>query len=431
MRSWVRAIIFLVHGRGLRSALLLLSVVGFALVFIAAEAPAPPLGAGLRIEPAYRRIELPADGATTAVVMVRADRAAVLLAGTSECPCVHLTTPTPVTLPAGQDVALSLSVSGLLPGIKTVALRTSIGVIEVRVQVVSQGRGEGAAVWAELQQQAQANGWAATVLIHDLHGTVRNCGCSGGSLGGINILAGLAGLVRDSSRLPTPRLVLSGDVDGQRLGVGAALQEYGWQVNPADVVVRASAAEIATVAASELVITSDLSGPEHARLVRAPPTSGIAAVVLLRDASGAVRHRALLPIDRTLPSEAAILARFPDVLTGTLLVEAPDSACATCHPGAQAAWAGSRHAHALNSLLPTDRTDACIACHATGTPDSPTPQWTGGVQCSACHQGTAEHVRANGAVRTGGAVACAACHDSKHHPSFDRVGAWARIEHGR
>jgi len=109
----------------------------------------------LRIEPAYRRIELPADGATTAVVMVRADRAAVLLAATSECPCVHLTTPTPVTLPAGQDVALTLAVSGLLPGIKTVALRTSIGVIEARIQVVSQGRGEGAAVWAELQQQAR------------------------------------------------------------------------------------------------------------------------------------------------------------------------------------------------------------------------------------------------------------------------------------
>jgi len=260
---------------------------------------------------------------------------------------------------------------------------------------------------------------------------VRNCGCSGGSLGGIDILAGLGNLARYSSRLPAPRLVLSGDVDGSRPGVGAALTAFGWEVNPTDVGVRANAADVATVADGVLVITGDLGGPEHGRLVRAPPTAGIAAVVLLRDATGAVRHRNLLPIDRTLPSVAAMLARFPDTLTGTLVADAPASACAACQPAAQAAWVGSRHAHALESPLPADRTDACIACHATATPDRPTPQWTGGVQCSTCHQGSAEHVQALGTVRTSGVVACAQCHDGKHHPSFERGAAWSRIAHGR
>jgi len=416
----------------MRPLLTLACALALALLLLAAEAPPPTAAVALSVDPAYRRVELPADGVTTAVVTVRSDRAAMLLAGTSECPCVSLATAMPLALPAGQAVPVTLRVSGLLTGVKTVALRTTVGVIEVRVQVVSQGRGNGASVWAELLREAQANGWSVTVLVHDLRGAVRNCGCSGGSLGGIDLLAGLGGAVRRAPAGPLVRLVLSGDVDAQRDGVGAALATYGWEVRPADVVERAQATDIATVGAGVIVVTPDLTGPEHARLVRAPPAQGLAAVVLLRDSNGAVRQRHLLPIDRTLPQDVAILARFPDRLTGTLIVDAPvDAACATCHPAAQAVWAASRHAHALDSLPIADRTDGCIGCHATDAASALPPRWIGGVGCTTCHQGTAAHLATSGATRTTGTVACSQCHDAKHHPAFDRAAGWAVVGHGK
>ena len=66
------------------------------------------------------------------------------------------------------------------------------------------------------------------MIVHDLKGETRNCGCSGGSLGGINHLAALRDL------FPTARLVLTGTVErGESSSspvVGPALAPYGWDI---------------------------------------------------------------------------------------------------------------------------------------------------------------------------------------------------------
>ena len=42
--------------------------------------------------------------------------------------------------------------------------------------------------------------------------------------------------------------------------------------------------------------------------------------------------------------------------------------CSSCHPSAYETWKGSRHAHALESLLPDERhlDPDCLQCHSTG-----------------------------------------------------------------
>jgi hypothetical protein len=168
---------------------------------------------------------------------------------------------------------------------------------------------------------------------------------------------------------------------------------------------------------------------QHRRIVRPVLTGGLVTELLLIDALGQIQEQRTVPIDSSLPTEPAILARFPDRLTSTLDHTAqPASACAGCHPTAYAAWQRTTHARALDSLKPADRTDACIGCHTTAISERILAP---AVSCQSCHTGSVPHVSSAGAVKTAGTVDCRSCHDAKHHPAFQYDLGWKLIHHER
>jgi hypothetical protein len=77
-------------------------------------------------------------------------------------------------------------------------------------------------------------------------------------------------------------------------------------------------------------------------------------------------------------------------LFGVLALVAPAAAadfmgaesCKACHPEAYAAWRGSKHARAFESLSPQQRKDArCVTCHAPDLRE----QGVAGITCETCH----------------------------------------------
>jgi hypothetical protein len=151
------------------------------------------------------------------------------------------------------------------------------------------------------------------------------------------------------------------------------------------------------------------------------------AEVLLLSGTTVIGQR-LLPIDATLPSDASIWAELPPPAP-TVVIDhqaMPATSCAACHQSAQHAWATSAHARALSSLSIADQGTACAICHTTALPgrSARAPQ----VTCTACHQGAEAHAAAP-ATAPPAVNDCRSCHDAQHHPAFDPVAAWLRIEH--
>lgn len=113
--------------------------------------------------------------------------------------------------------------------------------------------------------------------------------------------------------------------------------------------------------------------------------------------------------------------------------------CKTCHGAIYAAWQGTKHAHAIDKLAPSERQgDTCIRCHVTGTPEQIAAEGARpslpNVQCEACHGAGGAHA-ADPAVRTGlakkpGESACTTCHNerSPHFHGFV-YGAMAGFVH--
>lgn len=128
--------------------------------------------------------------------------------------------------------------------------------------------------------------------------------------------------------------------------------------------------------------------------------------------------------------------------------------CAGCHPTAMAAWQGSRHGRAWQTLVdaeadpkrygwPVTAYPDCVSCHVVGYGEqtgfvSPTqtPHLTD-VGCERCHGAGSAHAQSNGQQRLGliGGVAasilCAQCHDFEQSPDFLYSDKWPRIQHGR
>ena len=261
--------------------------------------------------------------------------------------------------------------------------------------------------------------------MHDLAGTIRHCACSQGALGGIDRLAALPGLVPGE----TSHWVLTGDSDGSRPGVGAALVSHGWQTGSPAIRVAADPLPLLGQPGITAVIPTTPVAVQHRRLVRPVLTGGLAVELLLVDAHGDIQERRTMPVDDSLPADPAILAGFPDTLSSTIDATArPSDTCASCHPTAFAAWKRTRHAIALDSLPPADRTDACIGCHTTMVAARTLAPAVG---CQACHGGADAHAVSGGTARTTGAGDCRTCHDAQHHPGFQRETAWGRMEHGR
>ena len=309
---------------------------------------------------------------------------------------------------------------------KTLILRTTAGTAQVQIQLVTAGLGEGRDILATITSNALDRHLTPVVIIHDLRGEIRNCGCPAGSLGGIEVLAALPGTLRHT--VPSARFVLAGDTNGSRDGGRAALVDHGWSRDDNAIVVSADPLAALNQPDVLAVIPSVPVQANHRRLLIPLVSGGMVAEVLLVDGQNQIVEHVRLPIDRTLAEDCSVLERFPERLLLHLDEHTvPSSACTACHAGAHQTWVGSRHAAALSSLGPKDQVDACITCHST--PVSPGVV-AGGVQCQACHRGAAAHAQGAGRVRTTGTTDCQTCHDGRHHPGFKPVAAWEAIAHG-
>lgn len=118
---------------------------------------------------------------------------------------------------------------------------------------------------------------------------------------------------------------------------------------------------------------------------------------------------------------------------------AGSESCRACHAADCSSWAGSKHAHAWQTL--TARGQAvdsyCQQCHTTGfgLPGGFESASRAGavhsVGCESCHGPSAGHVR-DPRVRTPFAARdqCGTCHDHENSPTFQYDPFWAKVRHG-
>lgn len=141
-------------------------------------------------------------------------------------------------------------------------------------------------------------------------------------------------------------------------------------------------------------------------------------------------------------------------------------ACKQCHPNVFKFWKGTRHAHALETLVNGHEEQGkriapgkhvnpeCVSCHTTGFfytggyDGLPNTAHLSGNGCENCHGPGSEHVkiylnldatdedraRARRLVRTKPQTKdrnlCERCHDHDNDPGFDLDERWADVEHG-
>ena len=373
--------------------------------------------ATMSVTPAYARIEVATGAHADVVVTLHVPEATTILTVSADCGCLQSSDVLPMAATRG-DTPLHLQATGILPGMKTVTVRTTAGCATAQVHVVTPGFGESRHLIAELATQK------LSVIVHNLRGETRNCGCSTGSLGGIEHLAAL------HTALPLARLILTGDAAGANPAAVVALGRRGWEVQPADVVMSDDPLKILGKEGVTAIIASGGSAIANQRVVYPLLDRGAIAHVLVLNGSTVIAQH-LLPIDRTLPSDEGILAELP-ALPPALIIDhaaAPSTSCISCHQAAHQAWDVSAHARALSSLSAIDQTTACATCHTTSLPGR--VERAENVGCTACHVGSDAHAAAPTTVRVGGMVDCRSCHDAQHHPGFDPVAGWIRIQHGQ
>lgn len=383
----------------------------------------------LALVPPFQRVDLAPDAVVSITYALRAEPGTRVTSVAVDCACLKLETPLPATVPPTGSVDLRFRVTGLRPGVEDVAVATSAGMARAQIQIVGPGAGRGHEGLVLALATARREGLAVWAVVHDLRGQVRQCGCSLGALGGAGRLAALPALAATLAEGVPLHWILTGDSDGLRPGVGAALATRGWALGAPEIAVSAEPLPLLTRPGLIAVIPTTPIATQHQRLLRPVLDGGLAVELLLVDAAGRLRERRTVPVDDSLPEDPALAVQFRDQLTSTIVPAAnPSQGCIACHATAGAAWAQSRHAKALDSLRPEDRTDGCITCHVTPV----APQMVApGVSCQACHQGGDAHATSQGKLRTTGTTDCRICHDAKHHPAFRRELAWPKVEHGR
>lgn len=385
--------------------------------------------ADLRLDPPLLRLDLAPSDVAEATLTLRAPPGTTTLHCTVDCACVHVATPLPAIVPASGTLDLRFRVTGVRPGMEDVQVVTTAGVVRAQLQLVGPGAGRGLDQLRAAVQQGTASGWRLLGIVHGLAGAVRQCGCSAGSLGGAGRLARIPAIIRGLAAELDATWVLSGEVDGKRPGLGAALAKHGWRVGDASVRVVDDPTPLLAAPHVVAVIPTGDAPMQHRRIVRPVLTEGMAIELLLVDAAGAIQARRTMPVDDSLPDDPALATQFRDALTSRIDAAAnPSQSCVVCHATAGAAWARSRHAQALDSLKPEDRTDGCISCHVSPTAPAVVAP---GVSCQSCHQGGGAHAASAGKLRTTGTSDCRSCHDARHHPTFRRELAWPTIMHGR
>ncbi len=411
----------------MQRALPMIVALCWAFALTAAESvphPAPPA-----VSPQFQRCELAAGTVVTIAVTLSAASACVVRTAEFDCGCMSVLTPLPLSIPEGISSVISLRVAAVQSGIRAFTLHTSLGEVRASVQIVTDGLGQGLDVARQISETAEKLGCSLWVIVHDLRGELRNCGCSGGSLGGIDHLASLPGWLRMLAPGTHMRFLLSGDSDGPAVGLGAALIAHGWERDDEKIIVTAQPDEALQRAGVVAVIPVGTVATQHRRLVRPLLGGGMTAEILLVDDAGLIAKQVTLPIDRTLPRDETILLEFAMPLTKQIDAQAnPSSRCISCHAAAHETWLASRHARAWASLAVTDRGDDCISCHSTPIAKTVVAQQ---VHCQSCHAGSDEHAAAKGAVRTTGTVDCRTCHDARHHPAFDMETRWKIVAHGK
>ncbi|MCK6486969.1 MAG: cytochrome c family protein [Planctomycetes bacterium] len=386
-----------------------------------------PLAAA-EVLPLFQRIELGPTETASVTLTVTALAGARVTAVATDCACLRCETALPATVPDGGTVALRLRASGVRPGVEEATVHTTAGTFTARIQIVGPGAGDGLTTLTTALADAGSQRWALWGIVHHLNGQVRNCGCSQGSLGGAGILAALPAQAARIAPTSTTRWLLTGEVDGPKPGLGAALTQRGWTVNDPAVVVTVDPMTMLANPALVAVIPATPLSVEHRKILRPVLAGGLTVELLLIDDQRQIRSRRILPVDRTLADDPAFVARFPDPLTKVVTTVQPSESCRECHAATVDHWAGTRHALAYARLPEADRTDTCITCHTlplAGKAVAP------GVHCQSCHSGTEAHIAGRGMTRTTGAVDCRSCHDARHHPGFDRARLWEVIRHGR
>lgn len=430
------------HSRPIRRWLVLPLLAVALLLAIGMDGPGEALVTTVVEEPRLRivpflRVEVPQGGERRIALTVSSPVAATLLASESDCACVSLIDRLPLHFPVGTTT-LTVRVAGLLPGTKKLVLRTTAGTAETVLQVAVPGHDTGMALLTAALDAGRAEGLRPVLLVHDLRGRLRNCGCAEGSLGGADHLAALPALLRGRG-IADGRCVLTGDIGGGSPQLQAALAAAGWELHPADIAVVAepgpelTAAGVLAVVPAAGAAADPSTLPNHQRIVRPILDGGAVAMLLLVGADGRLVRQVVIPIDRSLPADAALLATLPEPITITVHAPQPpaSTACASCHTQAHAVWQGSAHARAFASLPIESRTDACVGCHTSPIARAPVPVKArdADVGCIACHTGATEHAAAPLTVRTTGTTDCRTCHDALHHPGFDHAASWTRIFH--
>lgn len=388
--------------------------------------------AGIAAQPSFIRIDLQegAPGTRHLPISLQSHEPFTLLSAEGDCRCIHLEDPLPKNcLPGSTD--LTLVIQGLTPGLKHLTLRTTRGSALVVVQVVGQGLGSGRSQLETAVRRCRDQGWTLTLVVHDLKGAIRNCGCGPGSLGGIDHLAALpkhlALIAGDLDR----RCVLTGEIAGNQPALPDALANSGWAIGDPRLRFADADTNAYTNAYTDPAVLAVLSsrGPNHRKRVDPLGDGGMVILALLSDAGGALQEHLIIPVDASLPSDPGILARFAAPRVAVDAQANPSAACATCHAAAHTQWVGSAHAHAFAVLPEEHQTADCIGCH-TWTPDQ-AAQPVANVSCQSCHLGTEAHIRAPTTHRTTGRVDCRTCHDARHDPDFDPAAGWEQIRHGR
>lgn len=386
-------------------------------------------GAEPGISPRLQRLDLQPEQVAEVAFALALPAQATVSAVVANCACIRTLTTLPIQADATGAASIRLRVTGLRPGMEDILVATSAGILRAQVQIVGPGAGRGMDQLRAALSEAAAKRWGVIGIAHDLRGQVRHCGCSQGALGGAGRLAQLPALASAWQATVSASWILSGNADGTRPGVGAALAEHGWVVADPRVLVTNDPLPALSTPGIVAVIPTTAVAAEHRRLVRPVLTDGMAIEVLLVDASGVVQARHTVPIDDSLPDDDGLARRFRDTLSTAIRLDAnPSTACAGCHASAFAVWQASRHARALESLPAADRTDMCIGCHVTAVaPAALAP----GISCQSCHLGSDAHLASGGTTRTTGTTDCRSCHDTRHHPTFIRASAWPLVQHGR
>ena len=252
----------------------------------------------------------------------------------SPCRCIRLGDH-PRVLPPGARAELSILVSGTMPGSKTVEIATDGGRQPVTFQVVVDGQGLGRDAAARAAKQlAAGDNLHGLVLLHDLQGQVRGCGCSGAAFGGLEKLPALC------AEFPAGRTTwwASGDIFGGTSARRIGNPPYGPSVVPvsaktadrvAAILARLSIRQVdheqslqveggkvlsavvtnqpqEALAGHDLVITTAPQRPLNAKVLVPQFKAGMGVDLFLLDGRGFPVGHYLIPLDESVQRDAAL-----------------------------------------------------------------------------------------------------------------------------